>query len=209
MSGSGSADVQDDLALDSTLFVPEAPGAQMNAVLKHSYVCLDAESFNGSCHRDCSRLARLQAASFAGSETGALVVSGLLNGISVLLVADLLWQLPKSLFPYCICPCAGRRGQRRCLGLSRSTSHALAIFRNTLAAFIASLYPPFAPGSACNRALMPRWHLRRRDRLRLTNPGQGRTQRRLRGREPSKSVSNLCVHSSTPAFADPSTKTSQ
>jgi hypothetical protein len=43
MSGSGSADVQDDLALDSTLFVPEAPGAQMNAVLKHY---LDAVSFN-------------------------------------------------------------------------------------------------------------------------------------------------------------------
>jgi moderate conductance mechanosensitive channel len=56
---------------------------------------------------------RIRAASFAGSETGALVVSGLLNGTSVLLVADLLWQLPKSLFPYCICPCAGRRGPRR------------------------------------------------------------------------------------------------
>jgi hypothetical protein len=59
MSGSGSADVQDDLALDSTLFVPEAPGAQMNAVLKHSYTCLDAVSFNAKLSSRSQRLARL------------------------------------------------------------------------------------------------------------------------------------------------------
>src|SRR5688572_21408917 len=43
---------------------------------------------------------RIRAASFGYGGTGALVVSGLLNGIIELLVADLLWQLSKALIAY-------------------------------------------------------------------------------------------------------------
>ncbi|WP_179301187.1 MULTISPECIES: mechanosensitive ion channel family protein [unclassified Mesorhizobium] len=80
---------------------------------------------------------RIRAAALAGSKTGELVISGLLNGIIVLLVADLLWQMAKALIAYrmALSPAAGsnagdvaRDGRLRTL---------LPIFRNALAVFIA------------------------------------------------------------------------
>ena len=82
---------------------------------------------------------RIRAASFAGSETGALVVSGLLNGIIVLLVADLLWQLSKALIAYRIdlAPTQGASADE--LARSGRLRTLLPIFRNTLAALIAAV----------------------------------------------------------------------
>ncbi|RWB71607.1 MAG: mechanosensitive ion channel family protein [Mesorhizobium sp.] len=80
---------------------------------------------------------RIRAAALAGSKAGELVISGLLNGIIVLLVADLLWQMAKALIAYRmqLSPEAGssagdlaRDGRLRTL---------LPIFRNALAVFIA------------------------------------------------------------------------
>jgi moderate conductance mechanosensitive channel len=82
---------------------------------------------------------RIRAAALAGSETGALVISGLLNGIIVLLVADLLWQMAKALIAYRmeLGPKDGstvdelaRAGRLRTL---------LPIFRNVLAVFIGAV----------------------------------------------------------------------
>jgi small-conductance mechanosensitive channel len=80
---------------------------------------------------------RIRAASFAGSESGALVVSGLLNGIIVLLVADLLWQLAKALIAYhiALAPTEGASADE--LARSDRLRTLLPIFRNTLAALIA------------------------------------------------------------------------
>ena len=125
---------------------------------------------------------RIRAASFAGSETGALVVSGLLNGIIVLLVADLLWQLSKALIAYriALAPTEGASADE--LARSDRLRTLLPIFRNTLAALIAvvTLHHHSRRARGANRtADRRRRHLRRRDRLRLTNPGQGRAERRL------------------------------
>ncbi|SDZ56493.1 hypothetical protein SAMN04244576_06489 [Sinorhizobium meliloti] len=43
---------------------------------------------------------RIRAAALAGSEPGAIVIPGLLNGIIALSVADLLWQMSKALIAY-------------------------------------------------------------------------------------------------------------
>ena len=82
---------------------------------------------------------RIRAASFAAGETGALVVSGLLNGIIVLLVADLLWQLSKALIAYRIdlAPTEGASADE--LARSGRLRTLLPIFRNTLAALIAAV----------------------------------------------------------------------
>ncbi|WP_237684315.1 mechanosensitive ion channel family protein [Pseudaminobacter soli (ex Zhang et al. 2022)] len=80
---------------------------------------------------------RLRAAAIAGSPAGTAIVSGILNGIVILLMADLLWQLSKALIAYRLDVEAGatpdeiaRTGRLRTL---------LPIFRNTLAAFIATI----------------------------------------------------------------------
>jgi moderate conductance mechanosensitive channel len=82
---------------------------------------------------------RVRAASFAGDETGTLVVSGLLNGIIVLLVADLLWQLLKALIAYriALAPVQGASADE--LARSDRLRTLLPIFRNTLAALIAAV----------------------------------------------------------------------
>ena len=82
---------------------------------------------------------RIRAASFAGSETGALVVSGLLNGIIVLLVADLLWQLSKALIAYRIALAPTQGASADELARSDRLRTLLPIFRNTLAALIAAV----------------------------------------------------------------------
>jgi small-conductance mechanosensitive channel len=82
---------------------------------------------------------RIRAAALAGGQTGGLVVSGLLNSIIILLVADLLWQMAKALIAYRmeLAPKDGsnaddlaRNGRLRTL---------LPIFRNVLAVFIAAV----------------------------------------------------------------------
>jgi small-conductance mechanosensitive channel len=82
---------------------------------------------------------RIRAAAFASSETGALVVSGLLNGVIVLLVADLLWQLAKALIAYRIdlAPAQGASADE--LARSGRLRTLLPIFRNALAVFIGAV----------------------------------------------------------------------
>jgi moderate conductance mechanosensitive channel len=82
---------------------------------------------------------RLRAASFVGNETASALVSGLLNGIIVLLVADLLWQLSKALVEYRInlAPAQGSSADE--LARSGRLRTLLPIFRNTLAALIAAV----------------------------------------------------------------------
>ena len=82
---------------------------------------------------------RIRAASLAAGETGAIVVSGLFNGIIVLLVADLIWQLSKALIAYRIelVPTQGATADE--LARSSRLRTLLPIFRNTLAALIAAI----------------------------------------------------------------------
>jgi moderate conductance mechanosensitive channel len=80
---------------------------------------------------------RIRAASFAGSAAGALVISGLLNGIIVLLVADLLWPLSKALIAYRIALAPTQGASADELARSDRLRTLLPIFRNTLAALIA------------------------------------------------------------------------
>lgn len=79
---------------------------------------------------------RVRAAALAGSETGALVISGLLNSIIVLLVADLLWQLAKALIAYRmeLAPKDGSNADD--LARSGRLRTLLPIFRNALAVLI-------------------------------------------------------------------------
>ncbi|WP_430699054.1 mechanosensitive ion channel family protein [Mesorhizobium dulcispinae] len=82
---------------------------------------------------------RIRAAALAGSETGAVVISGLLNSIIVLLVADLLWQLAKALIAYRmeLAPKEGSNADD--LARSGRLRTLLPIFRNVLAVFIAAV----------------------------------------------------------------------
>ncbi|WP_119274515.1 mechanosensitive ion channel family protein [Taklimakanibacter deserti] len=82
---------------------------------------------------------RIREAALGAGATGSVVMSGLFNGIIVLLVADLVWQLSKALIAHRIDVVAAagndpdaqlRNGRLRTL---------LPIFRNTLAALIAAV----------------------------------------------------------------------
>ncbi|MDX8451612.1 mechanosensitive ion channel family protein [Mesorhizobium sp. VK9D] len=79
---------------------------------------------------------RIRAAALAGSETGAIVISGLLNSIIVLLVADLLWQLAKALIAYRMELAPKEGSSADDLARSGRLRTLLPIFRNVLAVFI-------------------------------------------------------------------------
>jgi moderate conductance mechanosensitive channel len=80
---------------------------------------------------------RIRAASLAGSETPGFLITGLLNGIIILLIADLLWQLSKALIEYRmnLAPAEGSSADE--LARSGRLRTLLPIFRNALAVFIA------------------------------------------------------------------------
>ncbi|TIV67656.1 MAG: mechanosensitive ion channel family protein [Mesorhizobium sp.] len=80
---------------------------------------------------------RIRTAALVGSKTGELVISGLLNGIIVLLVADLLWQTAKALITYRmeLAPKDGSHADD--LARNGRLLTLLPIFRNALAIFIA------------------------------------------------------------------------
>ncbi|TIT40087.1 MAG: mechanosensitive ion channel family protein, partial [Mesorhizobium sp.] len=82
---------------------------------------------------------RIRAASLAGSETGGFLITGLLNGIIILLIADLLWQLSKALIEYHmnLAPADGSSADH--LARSGRLRTLLPIFRNALAVFIAAV----------------------------------------------------------------------
>jgi moderate conductance mechanosensitive channel len=82
---------------------------------------------------------RLRAATFAGSETGGFLIAGLLNGIIILLVADMLWQLSKALIEYRmnLAPADGSNADE--LARSGRLRTLLPIFRNALAVFIVAV----------------------------------------------------------------------
>ena len=82
---------------------------------------------------------RIRAAALAGSATGEFVISGLLNGIIILLVADLLWQMSKALIDYRmqLAPKAGASSDELARGGRLRT--LLPIFRNALAVFIGAV----------------------------------------------------------------------
>ncbi|RWP63146.1 mechanosensitive ion channel family protein [Mesorhizobium sp.] len=81
---------------------------------------------------------RIRAASLAGSETGGFLITGLLNGIIILLIADLLWQLSKALIEYQM-NLAADGGSADQLARSGRLRTLLPIFRNALAVFIAAV----------------------------------------------------------------------
>jgi small-conductance mechanosensitive channel len=82
---------------------------------------------------------RIRAASLAGTETAGFLITGLLNGIIILLIADLLWQLSKALIEYRmnLSPADGSRTDE--LARSGRLRTLLPIFRNALAVFIAAV----------------------------------------------------------------------
>lgn len=82
---------------------------------------------------------RLRAATFAGSETGGFLIAGLLNGIIILLIADMLWQLSKALIEYRmnLAPTDGSSADE--LARSGRLRTLLPIFRNALAVFIVAV----------------------------------------------------------------------
>lgn len=82
---------------------------------------------------------RIRAAALAGSEAGAIVISGLLNSIIVLLVADLLWQLAKALIAYRMELAPKDGSDADDLARSDRLRTLLPIFRNVLAVFIAAV----------------------------------------------------------------------
>lgn len=82
---------------------------------------------------------RIRAASLAGSETDGFLITGLLNGIIILLIADLLWQLSKALIEYRmnLAPADGSSADE--IARSGRLRTLLPIFRNALAVFIAAV----------------------------------------------------------------------
>ncbi|RWQ36948.1 MAG: mechanosensitive ion channel family protein [Mesorhizobium sp.] len=82
---------------------------------------------------------RIRAASLAGSETGGFLITGLLHGIIILLIADLLWQLSKALIEYHmnLAPAGGSSADH--LARNGRLRTLLPIFRNALAVFIAAV----------------------------------------------------------------------
>ncbi|TIL44768.1 MAG: mechanosensitive ion channel family protein [Mesorhizobium sp.] len=82
---------------------------------------------------------RIRAASLAGSETGGFLITGLLNGIIILLIADLLWQLSKALIEYRMNLAPADASSADQLARSGRLRTLLPIFRNALALFIAAV----------------------------------------------------------------------
>lgn len=82
---------------------------------------------------------RIRAASLAGSETGGFLITGLLNGIIILLIADLLWQLSKALIEYQMNLAPADASSADQLARSGRLRTLLPIFRNALALFIAAV----------------------------------------------------------------------
>jgi small-conductance mechanosensitive channel len=82
---------------------------------------------------------RIRAAALAGSQSGSLVITGLLNGVIILLVADLLWQLSKALIEYRtnLQPPDGSSADE--VARSGRLRTLLPIFRNALAVFLAAV----------------------------------------------------------------------
>ena len=73
------------------------------------------------------------------SDSVELVIQGILNGIIVLLIADLLWQLSKALIEYRIELAPADGGSADELARSGRLRTLLPIFRNALAVFIAAV----------------------------------------------------------------------
>jgi small-conductance mechanosensitive channel len=88
---------------------------------------------------------RLRAAAFANDEMGAHIVSGALNGIIILMVADLVWQLSKALISHRIestspagaNPHVPAHGDPQVAARVARLRTLLPIFKNALAVFIA------------------------------------------------------------------------
>jgi small-conductance mechanosensitive channel len=82
---------------------------------------------------------QIRAATIAGSETAGFLVIGLLHGIIILLIADLLWQVSKALIEYRmnLAPVDGSSADQ--LARSGRLRTLLPIFRNALAVFIAAI----------------------------------------------------------------------
>jgi len=83
---------------------------------------------------------RVREAAFGAGEAGSLLMSGVFNGIIVLLVADLVWQLSKSLIAHKIEVAAAAAGSDPDAQLKSGRLRTLLpIFRNSLAAIIAAV----------------------------------------------------------------------
>lgn len=83
---------------------------------------------------------RIREATLGAGATGSVLMSGLFNGIIVLLVADLVWQLSKSLIAHRIDVAAAAAGSDPDAQLRGGRLRTLLpIFRNTLAALIAAV----------------------------------------------------------------------
>ncbi|PSJ53168.1 mechanosensitive ion channel family protein [Mesorhizobium ephedrae] len=80
---------------------------------------------------------QLTAAAVGESETARRVVGGLLNGIIILLVADLLWQLSKALIAHRMEVTAEQGGTPEEMARRGRLRTLLPIFRNALGVFIA------------------------------------------------------------------------
>lgn len=82
---------------------------------------------------------RVRAASLAGSEAGAPIISGALNAIIILLVADLAWHVAKALITYRmdLAPTDGADSDE--LARNSRLRTLLPIFRNALAALIVTV----------------------------------------------------------------------
>jgi small-conductance mechanosensitive channel len=87
---------------------------------------------------------RIKAATLAGTQTGSLIVSGLFNGVIILLVADLFWQLSKALITHRIeatspagaDPHHAAHADPHDAARSARLRTLLPIFKNALAVFI-------------------------------------------------------------------------
>lgn len=82
---------------------------------------------------------RIRAASLAGSESAGFLITGLLNGIIILLIADLLWQLSKALIEFRMNLAQADGSSADELARSGRLRTLLPIFRNALAVFIAAV----------------------------------------------------------------------
>lgn len=82
---------------------------------------------------------RIRAASLTFSETDGFLITGLLHGIIILLIADLLWQLSKALIEYHMNLASADGSSADQLARSGRLRTLLPIFRNTLAVFIAAV----------------------------------------------------------------------
>ena len=82
---------------------------------------------------------RIRAASLAGSEAGTTIISGALNAIVILLVADLIWQVSKALITYRMGLASKEGASSDELARSGRLRTLLPIFRNALAVLIVTV----------------------------------------------------------------------